>query len=188
MIDFTSDIDQSLTTLHNGGVILYPTDTIWGLGADATNSNAVEKIIQIKNRAANKSFVVLVASERDIMQYVAAVDLAVFDYLEKQTNPTTVIYPNAIGFADNILAADGSVAIRICKDEFCKTLIKRFRKPIVSTSANISNEAAPQNFADISPIIKQSVDYVVQHRQMEQQKSNPSSIIKWQNGHIQVIR
>ncbi len=188
MIDFAKDIEQSLTTLQNGGVILYPTDTIWGLGADATNETSVEQIINIKHRPANKSFVVLVASERDIMQYVASVDLAVFDYLDKQTKPTTVIYPNAIGLAGNVLAADGSVAIRICKDEFCKNLIKRFRKPIVSTSANISNEPSPENFAQISPLIKKNVDFIVQHRQNENQKTAPSSIITWQNGEVKILR
>ncbi len=188
MNNFASDIEQSLEVLHAGGVILYPTDTIWGIGCDATNETGVERIINLKQRPANKSFVVLVASEREVMQYVAAVDLAVFDYLEKQTKPTTVIYEGAIGLAGNVLAADGSVAIRICKDEFCRTLIKRFRKPIVSTSANISNEPSPTIFTDIHPIIKSGVDYVVKHRQNETTNAQPSSIIKWANGEAEVLR
>lgn len=174
--------------MHNGGIILYPTDTIWGLGCDATNEAAVRKIINLKQRPAHKSFVVLVASERDVMQYVSAVDLAVFDYLDKQTKPTTVIYKGAIGLADNVLAADGSVAIRICKDEFCKTFIKRFRKPIVSTSANISNESSPSLFSEINPIIKNGVDYLVKHRQEEISPASASSIIKWENGEVKVLR
>jgi L-threonylcarbamoyladenylate synthase len=188
MSNFNNDIEQSLLTLNNGGTILYPTDTIWGIGCDATNAHAVEKIIELKQRPAHKSFVVLVASERDVMQYVAAVDLSLFDYLDKQTRPTTVIYQGAIGLTDNVLAADGSVAIRICKDEFCRTLIKRFRKPIVSTSANISNEPSPSFFVEINPIIKRGADYVVKHRQEETTKSSPSSIIKWENGQVIVLR
>ena len=187
-MNFTKDIEQALDVLHVGGIMLYPTDTIWGIGCDATNEAAVEKIIHLKQRPAHKSFVVLVASEREVMQYVAAVDLAVFDYLEKQTKPTTVIYQGAIGLADNVLAADGSVAIRICKDEFCRTLIKRFRKPIVSTSANISNEPSPAIFAAIHPLVKQGVDYVVQHRQNEVANAQPSSIIKWTDGQVEVLR
>lgn len=188
MSNFNIDIEQSLAILNNGGTLLYPTDTIWGIGCDATNGQAVEKIIELKQRPAHKSFVVLVANERDIMQYVAAVDLSLFDYLDKQEKPTTVIYQGAIGLADNVLAADGSVAIRICKDEFCRTLIKRFRKPIVSTSANISNEPSPALFTEIDPIIKNGVGYVVEHRQNETEKSSPSSIIKWENGEVVIIR
>jgi len=188
MSDFANDIEQSLSTLHSGGVILYPTDTIWGLGCDATNETAVEKIINLKERPAHKSFVVLVASERDVLQYVSAVDLAVFDYLDKQTKPITVIYQGAIGLADNVLAADGSVAIRICKDEFCRTLIKRFRKPIVSTSANISNQPSPSMFLEINPILKKGVDYLVKYRQEETNPASASSIIKWGDGEVKILR
>ena len=187
-MNFDNDIEACLSILHSGGVILYPTDTIWGLGCDATNEQAVEKIIQLKKRAAHKSFVVLVSDEKELMQYVATLDLEIFNYLDKQQKPTTVIYPHAIGLAENVLANDGSVAIRICKDEFCKTLIKRFRKPIVSTSANISNEPSPKNFSTIPSIIKKTVDYVVMHRQNEQTETQPSSIIKWINGEAEVIR
>lgn len=188
MKNFDNDIEQSLAALHAGGTILYPTDTIWGLGCDATNTAAVEKIIQLKQRPIHKSFVVLVASEKEILQYISAVDLAVFEFLDKQTKPTTVIYQGAIGLADNVLAADGSVAIRICKDDFCRMLIKRFRKPIVSTSANISNESSPQLFPEINAIIKNGVNYVVEHRQKETIAGTASSIIKWQNGFVQVLR
>jgi len=187
-MDFTNDVDQCLTVLNNGGIILYPTDTIWGLGCDATNAEAVEKIIALKQRPQNKSFVVLVTGEREILQYVAAPDLSVFDYLQTVQKPTTVIYENALGLAENVLADDGSVAIRICNDDFCRHLIKRFRKPIVSTSANISGAPSPGIFADIAPEIKAGVDYVVQWRQSEAAPAQPSAIIAWKNGEVKVIR
>ncbi|HXL56489.1 MAG TPA: Sua5/YciO/YrdC/YwlC family protein, partial [Chitinophagaceae bacterium] len=123
-MSFGIDIEQCLEVLKQGGTILYPTDTIWGIGCDATNDLAVEKIIALKQRPSEKSFVVLAASERDILKYVAAPDLAVFDYLENTEKPTTVIYEHALGLAENAIAEDGSVAIRICRDEFCRHLIK----------------------------------------------------------------
>ncbi|HMZ47040.1 MAG TPA: L-threonylcarbamoyladenylate synthase [Chitinophagaceae bacterium] len=187
-MNFNSDIEACLHILHNGGIILYPTDTIWGIGCDATNEDAVEKIIQLKQRVANKNFIVLVSDEKELMQYVAALDLEIFNYLETQKKPTTVIYHQAIGLANSVIAEDGSVAIRICKDEFCKTLIKRFRKPIVSTSANISNQPSPKLFLDISNEIKNGVDYVVAHKQNDQTPSTPSSIIEWKNGEIINVR
>ncbi|MBG9378279.1 threonylcarbamoyl-AMP synthase [Panacibacter sp. DH6] len=188
MTDFSADVEQCLEVLHKGGIILYPTDTIWGLGCDATNAAAVERIIALKQRPATKSFVVLVASEKEVLQHVAAPDLAVFDYLSKVTKPTTVIYGHAIGLAENVLADDGSVAIRICSDEFCKHLVRRFRKPIVSTSANISGEPSPANFAGINSLVVHGVDYVVQYRQDDATEAAASSIIKWQNGEVVVIR
>ena len=188
MTDFSNDIERCLEVLHAGGIILYPTDTIWGIGCDATNAKAAEKIIALKQRPAAKSFVVLVASEREVLQYTAAPDLAVFDYLDKTTKPTTVIYEHALGLAENVLADDGSVAIRICNEEFCKHLIKRFRKPIVSTSANISGEPAPSNFASINQAIIDGVDYVVKYRQDDVSEAKASSIIKWEKGEVVVIR
>jgi len=188
MNSFETDIENCLRVLQSGGTILYPTDTIWGIGCDATNAAAVEKIIELKNRPANKSFVVLVADERELMKYVASLDLEIFNYLDKTTKPTTVIYEHAIGLADNVLAADGSVAIRICKDEFCKHLIKRFRKPIVSTSANTSGMPAPAIFTAIATVIKNGVDYVVQHKQDVITAASASSIIKWNKGKAEVIR
>lgn len=188
MMDFLDDIENCLSALHGGGTILYPTDTVWGIGCDATNATAVEKIIELKNRPENKSFVVLVASERDVLQYVASPDLSVFDYLQTTTKPTTVIYQHALGLAENVLANDDSVAIRICNDEFCRHLIKRFRKPIVSTSANISGQKTAETFSEISNIIKTNVTYAVKHRQNEYDKAKPSSVIKWENGKIITLR
>jgi len=187
-MSFNTDIEQCLKVLKQGGTILYPTDTIWGIGCDATNALAVEKIIALKQRPAEKSFIVLVASERDVLQYVAAPDLAVFDYLEHTQKPTTVIYEHALGLAENVIAEDGSVAIRICRDEFCRHLIKRFRKPIVSTSANLSGEPSPASFKEINDTIIHSVDYVVKYRQDDIVKALPSSIIKWTNGEVEVVR
>lgn len=188
MVDFEKDIENCLQVLDNGGLILYPTDTVWGIGCDATSEKAVEKVYQLKNRPDQKAMIVLVADERDVLQYVASPDLAVFDYLQETKKPTTVIYEGAIGLADNLLGKDGSIAIRICNEQFCKHLIKRFRKPIVSTSANISGEPAAKIFADINEQIKSGVDYVVTYRQDDKTIAAPSSVIKWNNGHLEVIR
>jgi L-threonylcarbamoyladenylate synthase len=187
-MQFEIDIAKCLEVLRDGGLILYPTDTIWGIGCDATNEKAVEKIYKLKKRSDEKALIVLVADERDIMQHVAAPDLSLFDHLEKSTKPTTVIYDGALGFADNLIGKDGSIAIRICKDDFCRQLIKRFRKPIVSTSANISGMPAPKNFKEISEEIRSGVNYIVQYRQDDMDPAEPSSLIKWDNGNILVLR
>src|SRR6478735_761741 len=179
---FENDMEKCLEVLKQGGAILYPTDTIWGIGCDATNAAAAEKIMQLKQRPQQKSFVVLVASEKDILQYTAAPDLAVFEYLQTVIKPTTVIYEHALGLAENVCNADGSIAIRICNDEFCRHLIRRFRKPIVSTSANISGEPSPQNYSEISPAINQGVNYVVNYRQDDNNLHTASSIIRWKDG------
>ena len=185
---FDKEVEDALAVLRNGGIILYPTDTIWGVGCNATDEKAVQKVFEIKRREDSKSMIVLVADEREVLQYVAAPDLAVFDFIKKQTRPTTVIFEGAIGFPDNLVAADGSIAIRIAEDEFCRHLIKRLRKPIVSTSANISGEAAPRIFKEISEEIKKGVDHVVQWRQNDEIPAQPSQIIKWENGEVVYLR
>jgi len=187
-MNFERDIEKCLEVLRAGGLILYPTDTIWGIGCDATNEKAVEKVYQLKKRSDEKAMIVLVAEERDVMQHVAAPDLALFDYLTTTVKPTTVIYDGALGFADNLTGNDGSIAIRICQDEFCKHLLKRFRKPIVSTSANISGTPPPKNFNAISEEIKNGVDHIVQYRQDDETPAQPSSLIKWDNGKVTVLR
>lgn len=188
-MDFSHDIDHCLKVLQGGGLILYPTDTIWGIGCDATNATAVNRIFNLKQRPDSKSMIILLADEKELMQYVANIDLAIFDYLDKVKKPTTVIYEGALGLADNVISADGSVAIRIVKDTFCKHVIKRFRKPIVSTSANISGDPSPASFSDVMPAIWQGVDYVVQHRQNDTAAHTASSIIKWnKDGSVTVIR
>lgn len=186
--NFTEDVEKALQVLQSGGIILYPTDTIWGIGCDATNEIAVDRIIELKQRPQHKSFVVLVTEEKDILRYTASPDLSVFDYLQTVKKPTTVIYDHALGLAENVCNADGSVAIRICSNSFCRHVIKRFQNPIVSTSANISGQPAPENFSSIPLIIKQGVDYVVQYMQNSSVKGQASSIIKWQKGQPEIIR
>jgi L-threonylcarbamoyladenylate synthase len=188
IMNFEKDILCCLDVLASGGLILYPTDTIWGIGCDATNAAAVEKIYRLKKRSDEKSLIVLVAAEKDILQYVSEPDLAVFDHLKLVTKPTTVVYKGAINAATNLIGQDGTLAIRICKDEFCKQLIKRFRKPIVSTSANISDEPFPKNFSEIAEQIKHGVDYVVQYRQHETNHAQPSALVKWERGQAIVLR
>ena len=148
----------------------------------------IKKIYQLKKRDDSKSMIVLVAEERDVLKYVAAPDLSVFDFLQQQSKPTTVIFDGAIGFADNLVAEDGSIAIRIVQDKFCRHLVKRLGKPIVSTSANISGQTTPQTFHQISEEMIIGVDHVVQWRQDDDTPSQPSQIIKWQDGEVVYLR
>lgn len=189
MIDFSSDVENCLQVLKAGGIILYPTDTVWGLGCDATNEQAVSKIFQLKQRPKNKQFILLLAAERDLMQFITQPDFAVFDYLKTTDKPTTVIYDGAINVASNVIADDGSAAFRIVKEAFCKNLIKRFRKPLVSTSANLSDEPAPLIYHNISSFIRQGADYIVQYRRDDATICEPSSVIRWLgNGQVTVLR
>jgi L-threonylcarbamoyladenylate synthase len=176
---FDEEVEKALAVLRRGGVLLYPTDTIWGLGCDATNDAAIQKIYDLKQREAAKSFIALLADARDLLQYVAAPGPGVFDFLEQQEKPTTIIFDNAVGLPESLLAADGSVGIRLVQDPFCRHLIKRLRAPLVSTSANRSGQPSPQVFRDISDEIKQGVDYVVRWRQEETTPAAPSTIVKW---------
>lgn len=187
-MDFEKDIQSCLAVLKNGGTILYPTDTVWGIGCDATNVEAVEKIYQVKKRPDEKAMIVLVAEERDVLKYAANPDLAVFDFLQQHPKPTTVVYDGAIGLADNLIAKDGSIAIRICNDPFCKHLIKRFRKPIVSTSANISGQPVAKLFSEIVPEIRAAVDYIVEYRRDDKTIAAPSSVVRWNNGAVTILR
>jgi L-threonylcarbamoyladenylate synthase len=188
-IFFDREVEAALQVVKKGGVILYPTDTIWGLGCDALNSDAIKRIYGIKKREESKSLIILVADERDILNYVAAPDLAVFDFMEQQSRPTTIIFDHAVSLPDNLVSADGSIAIRMVKDEFCRHLIKRLRKPLVSTSANISGTPSPATFKDISDEVKTQVDHIVQWRQDDPVPSVPSQIIKWNsNGTHTIIR
>ena len=185
---FDAEVEAALAVLRSGGIILYPTDTIWGIGCDATDEKAVQKIFELKKREDSKSMIVLVADEREVLQFVATPDLAVFDFVEKQSRPTTVIFEGAIGFPDNLIAADGSIAIRIVQDEFCRHLIRRLRKPIVSTSANVSGTISPRNFIEISGEIKSGVDHVVRWRQDDLSMAHASQIIRWENGQAIFLR
>ena len=188
-MDFSVDLENCLKVLHEGGLILYPTDTVWGIGCDATNAAAVAKIFALKKREESKSMIVLLADERELLRYVAHVDLAVFDYLDTVKKPTTVIYDGAIGLADNLVASDGSIGIRIVKEDFCRHLIKRFRKPIVSTSANVAGEKTPAVFGEVGDVIKAGVDYVVGYRQVDTIVKEASAVVRWdeKNG-VEVLR
>jgi L-threonylcarbamoyladenylate synthase len=188
MTDFSSDIERCLEVLYSGGVILYPTDTIWGLGCDATNPAAVQKLMKIKGKPSNKGLIVLLATERDVLQYAAAPDPEIFNYLEKTDKPTTVIYEHGLNVADEVLNEDGSIAIRLVKEDFCRHLLKRIKKPIVSTSANLHGQPSPQNFKSISSEIKNVVDYVVCFGQDSNKTNAASSIIGWKKGKVFVIR
>lgn len=188
-MQFSIDIDNCLTTLKSGGLILYPTDTIWGIGCDATNDKAVEKIYALKKRINTKTMIILLAEEKDLLQYVLEPDLRIFDYIKGAYKPTTVIYENARGIADNLIDENGTVAIRIVNDPFCKELIQQLGKPLVSTSANISGYPPPAVFSDIDLAIKNGVDYIVQHRQDDLYAAVPSAIIRWnKDGTPTIIR
>ncbi len=189
MVDFENDIKNCIDVLQRGGVILYPTDTVWGLGCDATNEAAVEAIYKIKDRVKGKSLIVLLAEARDVIQYVATPHPDIISIVESFETPTTVVYENALCFPENLVAADGSIGIRVTKDVFCKALVKRFRKPIVSTSANISGQPTPAIFRMVDEAIKSNVDYVVQYRQDDEAISSPSRLIRISDGgNIEVLR
>ena len=184
-----NDLEQALAALQTGGLIVYPTDTVWGIGCDATSEAAVARVYALKQRAAAKSLIVLMADERDILKYTSQPDLRIFDFLDTVQRPTTVIYEGPMGLADNLVSSDNTVAIRLVGEPFCRHLIKRFRKPIVSTSANISGQPAPGVFREIGPGIRDGVDYVVQYRQDDATPAQPSSIVKWnRDGTASVIR
>ncbi len=182
------EINNALTILKKGGTILYPTDTVWGIGCDATNHQAIEKIFQLKQRAESKSMICLVSDFKMLNQYIESVPEVAYDILKYAKKPTTIIYDQPLHVAENLIAEDNSLAIRVTKDEFCKKLIQKFRKPIVSTSANVSGEKTPQSFKEIDPVILEGVDYVVNlHR--DKKSAKPSAIIKLQNnGSVKVIR
>ncbi len=183
------DLIQALKVLREGGVILYPTDTIWGLGCDATNKEAVDKIFSIKKRSENQSLLVLVNGLTMLERYVTEIPEVAYNILEVSDKPVTLIYPKVKNLAPGVGADDGSAGIRVCNELFCNDLITRFRKPVVSTSANISNDPPPLKFSEIDNYIIISVDYVVKYRQEDRTKSTPSSIIKIeQDGTIKIIR
>ncbi|KXB08217.1 translation factor Sua5 [candidate division MSBL1 archaeon SCGC-AAA382M17] len=183
------DINGALEVLRSGGVILYPTDTIWGLGCDATSREAVDRIYRIKGRDPNKSMLVLVECPARVERYVEDMPDIAWDLIDITNKPLTIIYHQAKNLAENLVAADGSIGIRVVQDKFCQQLISRFKKPIVSTSANQANQPAPGNFKEIDQKIIDSVDYVIKWRQNETKKSSPSAIIKLgPGGEVEVIR
>ena len=177
-----SAIKQALTVLREGGLILYPTDTIWGIGCDATNTEAVEKVHQLKGRNLEKSFIILLSSESQLQSYVEEIPEVAYQLIEYADKPLTIVYSSAKNIAPNAVAADGSIGIRIVKHPFCEQLLQRFRKPILSTSANISGQPSPTTYAEISPEIIQGVDYVTQYGREFQEAAKPSTIIKLDTG------
>ncbi|MCF2875642.1 MULTISPECIES: L-threonylcarbamoyladenylate synthase [unclassified Tenacibaculum] len=181
------EINRTESFLKKGEIILYPTDTVWGIGCDATDTESVKRIFEIKNREESKSLIILVDSIEMLQEYIDEIPDDALKILKENKKPTTIIYNNPKGLAKNTIASDNTVAIRIPDDEFCKQLIKKFGKPIVSTSANISGEPTAKSFSEISNAILNSVDYVVDlHREKITQKS--STILRIDNGSVIVIR
>ena len=186
---FNEDIKAACEVMQKGGVILYPTDTVWGMGCDATNEEAVKRVYEIKRRQDSKALLVLVDSQVKVDFYAKDVPQVAWDLIEMTTKPLTIIYDQGRNLAENLLAEDGSVGIRVTSEPFSKQLCFRFRKAIVSTSANISGEKGAANFSEISQEIIDAVDYVVKYRQDDKSQPKPSSIIKLGNqGQIKVIR
>ncbi|WP_459209356.1 L-threonylcarbamoyladenylate synthase [Aquimarina rhabdastrellae] len=171
------EITKTIEVLNNGGIILYPTDTVWGIGCDATNPEAVQKIYELKKRAEEKAMLCLVNSDRMLEQYVEKVPEVAYDVLDCADNPTTIIYDKPVKVAENLIGKDNTLGIRVVWEGFCNQLIFRFRKPLVSTSANISGAPSPKSFKEISKEILEGVDYVVNLPQ-ENKSTKPSTIIK----------
>ncbi len=183
------EIKKAIEILRSGGVILYPTDTVWGIGCDATNEEAVQKIFKIKQREDKKAMLVLIDNAVKLQSYLEDVPEMAWDLIEYAEKPLTIIYPEAKNLATNLVAEDKSIGIRVTKEEFSKKLCEQFRKPIVSTSANVSGEPTPANFSQISDLIKSGVDYVVNFKQEETANPKPSSIIKLGKGNLfEIIR
>ena len=183
------EIQQALSVLREGGIILYPTDTVWGIGCDASNPEAVKKVYDLKNRADSKALITIVASEVMLERTVIDMPDIAWDLIDAAEKPLTIIYQEVKGIAHNAIAEDGSCAIRLPKDNFCQQLVQRLGKPLISTSANTSGTPTPQSFQDIEPSILSGVDYVVNLRQQEECKNTPSSIILLKkNGEIKIIR
>lgn len=183
------EIKKTLSYLESGKIILYPTDTIWGIGCDATNYQAVERIYRLKQRVESKSMIILLDDAASLPLYIKEVPEITMDLVSSIDSPLTVIYQGAQGLAKNVIAGDGTIAIRITRDEFCVELIKQFGKPIISTSANVSGTIDPVTYSQIPEVIKSGVDYAVDHHRDRIVKAKASRIIKLENnGEFTVIR
>lgn len=183
------DFQQALEVLRQGGIILYPTDTVWGIGCDATCDDAVRKIFALKQRRDAKAMLCLLDAPGKLQGYVRQVPEMAWDLIELTTKPLTIIYPGAQNVAPSLVAEDGSLGIRITEEPFTKALCAALHHPLVSTSANISGEAAARNFSEVTDAIRQGVDYVVRYRQGDRSEPKPSSIVKLGvNNEIKVIR
>lgn len=188
-MNFKKDIDNALDVLHRGGIILYPTDTIWGIGCDATSASAIENVNILKGRPASKNLIILLENVNNLSSYVREVPDVAYELIEYAETPLTIVFSGAKNLPANLLAEDGSIGIRIVRDPFCQQLIRRFRKPIVSTSANMSGQPAPKNFSYIGESILSGVDYIVEHRQNDHAESLPSTIVRLgPSGQFEFIR
>jgi L-threonylcarbamoyladenylate synthase len=184
------EIQKAAEVLRSGGTLLYPTDTVWGIGCDATNAAAVRRVYALKEREESKSLIVLLDEDAKLNKYVREVPAVAWDLVELADSPLTIVYSGPCNLAENVISTeDNTVAIRVTKDEFCRRLIRKFGKPIVSTSANKSGDATPGNFREIKPEIVNGVDYIVNLRQSESMKFKPSAIMKVApNGEVKIIR
>ncbi len=186
---YEKDIKAAIEVMRNGGVILYPTDTVWGIGCDATNPEAVAKVYKIKRREDSKAMICLVDSDARLQRYVRQVPNVAWDVIELATKPLTIILDGAVNLAPNLVAEDGSVAMRVTNEPFSKELCYRFQKAIVSTSANFSGEPPASNYCDIDPQLLEAVDYVCTSRRQEKKPHTPSAIIRLkQDGEVTVVR
>lgn len=187
--ELQAEVQKTVEVLKQGGIILYPTDTLWGIGCDATNEVAVSKIYSLKQRAESKSMLLLIDDMKRIGRYVRQLPEIAFDLVELAESPTTIIYPGAVNLPTNLLAEDGSVGIRVCRHEFCQQLIYRLGRPIVSTSANVSGAVAPKRLAEVDKEIKEGVDYIVSPAFEGRPTFKPSAIVKLGlKGEVEVIR
>src|ERR1700761_5271571 len=183
------EVNKALKVLQEGGIILYPTDTIWGIGCDATNTEAIKKIYALKQRDEAKSMIILLDTENKLESYIQEVPSIAYDLIEYAENPLTLVMPGAKNISSSLISADGSVGVRVAKHDFCQQLIQRLRKPLVSTSANISGRPSPQNFGQIEPEIIDGVDYVVDLEQHSMEHKKPSTIMSLQpDGRFEFIR
>lgn len=188
MEDYKTEIQNCISVLKRGGLILYPTDTVWGIGCDPTNIDAIDRIFALKQRDDSKSLICLVTDFKMLNEFVEDVPEVAYDILKYASKPTTIIYDKPIRVAENLIADDNTLALRVTKERFTKELTRRFRRPVVSTSANISGQPTPGSFSEISPEILKGVDYVV-NLQQSKKSSKPSAIIKLSNdGKVKVIR
>src|SRR6195952_5345776 len=183
------EVVKALKVLQEGGIILYPTDTIWGIGCDATNTAAIEKIYRLKQRDETKSMIILLDTENKLESYISDVNPLAYDLIEYAENPLTLVMPGAKNISPALISSDGSIGIRVAKHPFCEQLIQRLRKPLVSTSANISGSPSPQYFSQIDQEIIDGVDYVVDIDQHDMEIKNPSTIMRLSpNGSFEFLR
>jgi L-threonylcarbamoyladenylate synthase len=185
----TEEVQKACDVMREGGVILYPTDTIWGIGCDATNEKAVQKVYELKQRFDKKAMLVLIDTPAKLEIYVDKVPEITWQLIEVADKPLTVIYEKGKNLAGNLLAEDGSIGIRVTNEAFSQALCKRFHKPVVSTSANVSGQPSPANYSEISDVIKEGADYIVNYRRDDGYKATPSGIIRLGDGGLfQIIR